>query len=220
MGMAEPELQRQLAEVAARPGPIVAFDFDGTVTVRDSFRAFLRWRCGLAGYAAGLIRLGPAAAKWLVDRDRARLKAAMVRVFLAGTPRDRLVQEAAEFAVLAAPRLLRPDAVRAWRRHQAEGARLVIVTASPDVTVAPFAHALGADLVLGTRLVYDAQDRVAGGLAGDNCRGQEKVRRLKEAFGEDMVLDAAYGDSAGDREMLAMAREGHMRAFTERPATA
>lgn len=217
MGMPEPELQRQLAEVAARPGPIVAFDFDGTLTVRDSFRAFLRWRAGAVGYGLGLLRLGPAAAQWLFHRDRARLKAAMVRVFLSGTPRERLVQEAAEFAVLAAPRLLRPDAVETWRRHQADGARMVIVTASPDVTVAPFAHALEADLLLGTRLVYDERGRVADGLAGDNCRGQEKVRRLREAFGEDMTLDAAYGDSAGDREMLAMAREGHMRVFKERP---
>ena len=36
----------------ARPGaqpptaPIVAFDFDGTLTVRDSFTAFLKWRAG------------------------------------------------------------------------------------------------------------------------------------------------------------------------------
>ena len=29
--------------------PIVAFDFDGTLTIRDSFTEFLRWRAGPGG---------------------------------------------------------------------------------------------------------------------------------------------------------------------------
>ena len=41
--------------------PIVAFDFDGTLTVRDSFTAFLKWRASRARYAVGLLRLAPAA---------------------------------------------------------------------------------------------------------------------------------------------------------------
>jgi len=99
----------------------------------------------------------------------------------------------------------RPDALEAWRRHQSEGAATVIVTASPEILVRPFAEMLGADLLLGTRIAFDAQDRVVGALTGANCRGEEKVRRLREAFGPDVRLLAAYGDSAGDHEMLAIA---------------
>ena len=40
--------------------PIVAFDFDGTLTWRDSFLAFLAWRAGPARYAFGMARLAPA----------------------------------------------------------------------------------------------------------------------------------------------------------------
>jgi phosphatidylglycerophosphatase C len=39
------------------------------------------------------------------------------------------------------------------------------------------------------------------------------VRRLREVFGEDVRLEAAYGDSDGDREMLAMAEEQGMKVF-------
>ena len=53
--------------------PVVAFDFDGTLTTRDSFKAFLRWKAGAAGYAIGLIRLAPSALAWLAHRDRGRL---------------------------------------------------------------------------------------------------------------------------------------------------
>src|SRR4051812_8944781 len=56
--------------------PTVAFDFDGTLTYRDSFMAFLAWRSGPLHYAAGLIGLAPAGLAYLGHRDRGRIKAA------------------------------------------------------------------------------------------------------------------------------------------------
>ncbi len=197
--------------------PIVAFDFDGTLTVRDSFLAFLKWRAGPRRYALGLWRLAPAALAYLVHRDRGRIKGAAVREFLRGVPRERLEADARAFAELFSRSLLRPDAVAAWKRWRGEHVRLVIVTASPDLTVAPFARGLGADALLGTQLVFDAQDRVAGGLASPNCRGPEKVTRLKAAFGPDFELKAAYGDTSGDREMLARAKTAGYRIFKSSP---
>ena len=210
---------RQGAEAGGTPRSQAwaAFDFDGTITVRDSFRAFLRWRAGAAKYHAGLVRLAPAAARWAVDRDLTRLKAAMVAVYLRGLSRAELDRAAEAFAEEAAPRLFRPDAVETWGRLRAEGLRLAIVTASPEPVVAPFARRLGADRLIGTRLVYDAEGRVAGALDGPNCRGAEKVRRLREALGREVRLVAAYGDTEGDRELLAAADQGFMKVFTGRP---
>ncbi|HEX3406671.1 MAG TPA: HAD-IB family hydrolase [Caulobacteraceae bacterium] len=193
--------------------PLVAFDFDGTLTSEDSFLAFLRWRAGRGGYLAGLAALAPAAARYLADRDRGRIKAAAVKRFLKGVARAELESQAQRFAAEQGRALLRPDALRAWRRWQGEGARLVIVTASPELTVAPIARALGAERLIGTRLALDAADRLTGALDGANCRGPEKVRRLREAFGDDVSLEAAYGDSDGDREMLALAEEKGFKVF-------
>src|SRR5262245_24531537 len=139
--------------------PLVAFDFDGTLTYRDSFTAFLAWRAGARRYAAGMVKLAPAAVSYLFHRDRGRLKAAAVREFMKGAGRAELEADAQRFATERAQRLFRPDAIRVWRRWQAEGARLVIVTASPETIVAPFARGLGADLLLGTRLAFDEDDR-------------------------------------------------------------
>jgi phosphatidylglycerophosphatase C len=200
-----------------RVGPIIAFDFDGTLTVRDSFTAFLKWREGSARYHAEMAALAPAALKYLFDRDPGKLKAAAVRRFLAGLPRSVLNAEAMEFATAVAPRLFRPDALKAWRRYRQDGARLIIVTASPENIVAPFARGLGADMLIGTQLLFDQDDRVQGGLLGDNCRGPVKVRRIKEALGEDTVLAAAYGDTDGDWEMLEMAEQQFMRLFVGVP---
>ena len=106
MVMQSDERQRPdplLSPQAARGGPVVAFDFDGTLTTRDSFTDFLRWRDGAFSYALGLARLAPAAMRWVGNRDRAQIKAAAVRTFLRGMPRALLEQEAHECATLTAP---------------------------------------------------------------------------------------------------------------------
>lgn len=197
--------------------PIVAFDFDGTLTVRDSFIAFLAWRAGPMRFVTGLIRLAPAALAYLFHRDRGRLKAATAGIFLRGLSRNEIEASAVTFAERSARRLLRPDAMRTWKRWQAQGARLVVVTASPETLVAPFARGLGAERLIGTRLAFDANDRFTGGFDGENCRGPEKVRRLHEAFGADLRLAAAYGDTGGDREMLAIAQQPGFKVFHEKP---
>jgi len=197
--------------------PIVAFDFDGTLTVRDSFTAFLKWRAGSAAYKAGCLRLFPDAVSYLFHHNRGRIKAAAVREFLAGAPREELEAQAKAFANYASATLFRPDALANWRRWQQRGAKLVIVTASPDLVVAPFARGLGCDHLIGSGLAFDHDDRCIGTLAGPNCRGPEKVRRLKEVFGEDVHLVAAYGDTSGDREMLKIADEKGYRVFKGKP---
>lgn len=197
--------------------PIVAFDFDGTLTTRDSFTAFLKWRTPPGRWVLGGLRLVPAALAYLVHRDRGRIKAAAVREYLQGVTRERLEADARKFAELHSRSLLRPDAVMAWKRWRDERVRLVIVTASPDLVVAPFARGLGADDLIGTPLAFDAQDRVTGSFASANCRGPEKVARLKALFGPDLRVRAAYGDTTGDTEMLAIADEPYFRVFTGRP---
>lgn len=198
-------------------GPVlVAFDFDGTLTVKDSFIAFLIWRAGPVRYGFGLVRLIPAAVRYLFNRDRGQIKAAAVREYLKGVSRTRLETDAKVFAEKFAPDLIRPDALATWKRWRSKGARPVIVTASPDLIVAPFARGLGADTLIGSQLTFDDQDRVVGTLLGLNCRGPEKTRRLREVFGPDVRLAAAYGDTEGDREMLEMADERGYRVFTAR----
>lgn len=209
--MGDDDGQRQ-GKLAQRP--IVAFDFDGTLTIRDSYNAFLAWRCGPLRLALGALRLAPAALAYLVDRDRGRLKATATRILLCGMSRSGIEADAARFAETFGRNFFRADAIRVWREWGDRGALRVIVTASPELTVAPFARRLGADRLIGTRLATDDQDRITGAFVGANCRGAEKVRRLREAFGEAFELEAAYGDSRGDTEMLALARTAGFKVFT------
>lgn len=197
--------------------PIVAFDFDGTLTIRDSFTAFLRWRAGPGAWAIGLVKMAPAVAAYAHDRDRGRIKAASVKEFLGGLTRAELEADAGRFADEAWSSFMRPDALTVWNDWGERGAHRVIVTASPAVTVAPFARKLGAEALLGTHLEFDSEGRVTGRFTTPNCRAIEKVLRLKSAYGEEVQIAAAYGDTSGDTEMIAMAQEKGFRVFTGRP---
>src|SRR5206468_1620678 len=100
-----------------------------------------------------------------------------------------------------------------WRE---KGALLVIVTASPSIVVEPFARRLEAHALVGTEFAFDARDRVTGDFSTANCRGPEKVLRLQARFGPGVRLAAAYGDTSGDREMLAIADTAGFRVFSQR----
>lgn len=209
--------QPQASQPQSDRPPVVAFDFDGTLTCRDTFIAFLAWRAEPLGFAAGLAASAPAFVAFCLHRDRGRLKAAVARRFFGGVRRKQLEDEARRFAAERFAALIRPDALQCWQGWRRRGARLYIVTASPDVLVAPFAERLGPDGLIATRLAFDAEDCFVGALEGANCRGEEKVARLRAALGPDVKLEAAYGDTGGDREMLALAERPAMKVFSARP---
>jgi phosphatidylglycerophosphatase C len=66
-------------------------------------------------------------------------------------------------------------------------------------------------------MAFDDADRVTGAFTGPNCRGEEKMRRLRAEYGQDVRILAAYGDTSGDTEMLAAAEQPGFRVFVKRP---
>lgn len=188
---------------------VAAFDVDGTLTTHDCVVPFLRRVAGTAGLAAGLMarpqRLVPA----LVRRNRDSLKAQSAQVAFGGRAVVEIDTEATEFAAAVHRDRLRADTVGTLRRHQADGHDVVLVSASFAVYLRPLARLIGVEHVLATELEVDSSGhRYTGALAGRNCRGDEKVARLhrwldeRSATRRDVEL-WAYGDSAGDRAMLA-----------------
>lgn len=189
---------------------IAAFDFDATLTRHDSVVPFLRRVAGTGRLFGGLTvrphRVVPALAR----RDRNALRALASEVALRGVERERFDQQAAEFAAHIVDGGLRVDTMARLGWHREQGHRVVIVSASYTEYVQIVGDHLGVDEVLATRIGFDTRDCCTGLLIGQNCRAEEKVRRLREwmrsqRIDRDDVTIWAYGDSNGDRAMLEFA---------------
>lgn len=192
---------------------VVAFDVDGTVTTRDCVVPFLRQVAGTTQLVLRLARsarrLVPAAAR----RDRDALKALAARAAFAGRPIGEVQAAATVFAARIERELLRPDTVARLRWHRAAGHTVVFVSASFGAYLRPVAEHLDVAGVIATELVVGPDGRCTGALLGGNCRGPAKVDRLHRWLdehhgGRTAVEVWAYGDSAGDRELLADADRG------------
>lgn len=193
---------------------LAVFDFDGTLTRRDSLPWFL-WHVSCPGefvwnavvllptllhYAFGSVENGPA-------------KERVLGQFLAGKSVEKIGAVAQSFAAETIPSLLDPEAMGRLRWHQEQGHTTVLASASPELYVRPWAEAEGFDEAVGTRL--EAEGGIfTGQFATPNCHGPEKPRRLEAAgFEPGSVTVYAYGNSRGDRELLEMADHGFYRSF-------
>lgn len=201
---------------------VAAFDVDGTLTRHDCVVPFLRRVAGVRRISQGLLRHSRTVAPAALRRDRDALKAASAMAAFRGEEVARVEAEAEDFARSVFEHDLQPEAIAALRAHQEAGDTVLLVSASFEVYLRPLAELLGVDDVLAVRLEADADDRLTGRLAGANCRGQEKVRRLhawlgEHAGGRSAVQVTAYGDSRGDRELLADADVAHWMGRGEMP---
>lgn len=198
-----------------RPG-VAAFDFDGTLVAGDSLRPFLERLLGRRHFAAVLARAGPAMAAGYRCAGRDGAKAALLRRAVAGLDAERVAElGAAHGAALA--RRVRPAMAERIAWHDAQGHRRVVVSASLAEYLETFGRATGFAQVIATRLEVGPDGRLTGHLLGANVRAAEKAARLRAYLdGADVEL-WAYGDSPGDRELLAMADHPTLLGRRRRP---
>ncbi len=190
---------------------LAAFDFDGTLTRRDTLIPFLVGVAGPRDFAAAWARLGSLAARRRLDiGDRDEVKAQLVRLLLAGRTQRDLEARGGRYArdLLTGDRL-RPLVVDRVHAHRDRGDLCVLVSASLVYYLEPIAHELGIDGVVGVR--PESVDGVlTGELTRPNVRADQKVVQLDEwleagdhrpAAGER----SAYGNTSGDHALLAAA---------------
>jgi len=201
---------------------IAAFDFDGTLTRRDTMYPFLRELVGFRSLAgAALVDLPRLALTALGRGDRDAAKARLLTRSLAGLDAETVERLGRSHAHRILDHELRPQVIDRVRWHKAHDHETVIVSASLHPYLEPVARALSFDHLLCTRLEI-RDGHLTGEMEGGNCRGPAKLARLRDAFGDPATTPYelwAYGDSAGDDTMLHAAdhafrvdRRGVMRA--------
>ena len=192
---------------------LALFDFDGTLTRRDSLLHFTEYAVGRTRLVAGLMTLSP----WLVAMrsglvSNHRTKERYFARFFGGMEATRFEAVARRYALERLDRIVSPVALDRLEWHRRAGHTVVVVSASCRQWLEPWCTARGAALIC-TELEVD-EGRITGRLAGPNCHGPQKVVRIRaELDPERFERVFAYGDSRGDREMLAIADEPFYRTF-------
>lgn len=198
---------------SAGPVEVAAFDFDGTLTRRDTLLPYLQRGLGWPRFLWALLRSGPwlaAFALRLMSNHRA--KARLLKTALGGRSDEEIAQWTAAFVQQYLPAQWQPDTLVHLRRHQQLGHCCVIVSASPGIYLHEVGRVLDMEAVLCTELVTQA-GALTGDMATPNCHGQEKVRRLQAWLAARGLSQApvlhAYGDSSGDVPLLNLADYAH-----------
>lgn len=211
---------------------IAAFDFDGTLTARETSLPFVIFAQGTVRTWRKVMLLSPLfgldllTAAWnekvnsmrgvkplgsVRGRWEGNAHQRILRHCFSGIPGERLRELGRQFADREIGRFVRSAGLRRLRWHKQRGHCCVLISASLDVYLVPWGKQVGFDHVLGTQLELDQQGVVTGRIAGEPCWGHAKVRRLQSHFGplEQYTL-YAYGDSEGDRELITAADHGFL----------
>ena len=189
---------------------IYAFDFDGTLTTKDSLLAFIRFAKGDLSFVLGFLRYAHLLVLMklgLYPNYKAKQKV-FAHFFKGMTVGDfdalcqRFANDYRE--------LLRPEGVNAIVQAQNEGSEVLIVSASIDNWVQPFFPSVK---VVGTQIEV-LEGRLTGRFLTKNCYGQEKVERILALYPQRETYELiTFGDSRGDKELLAFADEAHYKPF-------
>jgi phosphatidylglycerophosphatase C len=193
---------------------LALFDFDGTITRKDSWLEFIKFTHGKGRYYLGLWILSPMLVLYLtklIKNEQAKIF--MFRYFYGGWKYEKFKKAGEDFCEKIIPGMLRTTAIEKIKQHQQQGHRVILITASAREWVAPWCKKMNMEII-STEVEIIAQT-VSGKLATPNCYGQEKVNRLKALLNPAHYNTIyAYGDSSGDTEMLALAQHPHYKYFT------
>jgi len=192
---------------------LALFDFDGTLSDRDSFLLFVKETVGTVRFYSAMAMLAPQIGRFLCKRyPNHRLKEDVLTLFFRNCSLEVFCKAAERFCHNTIPGILREEARQRLRRHHERGDRIVVVSATPELILAPWCHTNGLDLLATRMEVVD--NSLTGRIEGNNCRGKEKVKRITERYKVDDYREIyAYGDTEGDQPMLAMATKSFYRPF-------
>ncbi len=195
------------------PETLAVFDFDGTLTTRDTMLAFCRFVVGKRRYFIGLLQLAPLLLAYRVGiLNNVVAKEAFLKKFLVGVSRETLERLGQQFCDQVLPGILRDRGLQTLRHHQQAGHQLLVITASLDFWVAPWAASMRIPLLASAGSF--GLNGFTGQLVGPNCHGPEKVKRLRAWLdGQRPLRIIAYGDSEGDQALLEFADEAHYKPW-------
>ena len=182
---------------------LAIFDIDFTLTKRETLVEFYFY----------MLKKNPKFIKYLPKsifstilyilkiKDASDAKITFIR-FIDGIEESEMRKIVKEFYEKRLSKILYKDAIDTVRKMKSEGYKIYLISASAEFYLNEFYNIKEVDKVIGTRFIKkDGLHR--NEILGENCKGDEKVRRLKEVLKKEKIEvdfenSYMYSDSLSD----------------------
>lgn len=181
---------------------IAVFDFDGTLTTKDTLLEFIKFACGRKKFFIGFLIHSPLLVLMKLGLyPNWKAKESLFSWFFKGIEHDEFVRLGNEFAK-EIQQFVNLETTNILSKHIQKGHDVYVITASIDEWVRPYCKQLNVKDVLGTKIEI-VNGVLNGRFVSRNCYGKEKVNRLLEVEpNRSSYYLYAYGDSRGDKEII------------------
>ncbi len=194
---------------------LALFDFDGTITKKDSLLHFIKFAIGSIRFYIGLLVLSPTLLRlkmqWLnpqVAKER------LIYFYLKNFTISQLQEIVEIYTHSTLQNIFRKTALERLTWHKAQGHDIYIVSASPELWLAEWCKNENIGLIA-TKLAFK-NGKLIEKFASPNCNGEEKVNRIRQEINlQQFDYIFAYGDTKGDFPMLSLAHKTHFQYFKD-----
>lgn len=192
---------------------IAFFDFDGTITSKNTLPLIIQFQRGKWKMFTGFIVLLPILISYKLRLLSAEIaKEHIFKYFFENMPFDIFQEKCDRFGIEILPGLIRPAALSVIQSHAKNGVRVIVVSASAENWISCWCQNAGVEYI-GTKLEV-VDKKMTGRIEGRNCNGDEKVRRINECINlKEYHKIFAYGNSKGDNALLDIATHPFYKHF-------
>lgn len=192
---------------------IAFFDFDGTISTKDSMIDFLKIAVGKSAFYIGLLYLSPMLLAFklkLISGHYAKEK--FLSYYLCGWDISKFQSLAENYSLNSIDKIILIKAMDRIKWHQEKNHKVVVVSASIENWLKKWCEKHNINLIA-TQLEVK-NEKLTGKLITPNCNGKEKVRRIKMEYNlSEYSTIYAYGNSSGDKDMLSIADKKYYKPF-------
>ena len=186
---------------------LALFDIDYTITRKETLMEFFKY---LVSKDIKNIKFLPRALYsglmyGVKVYDERRVKECFLK-FIENIDEAELAKLTKSFYDERISKILYKDAVEMIKKLKKEGYMVILISASPEFYVKEFYAIKEVDLIIGTKFTFK-DGKFIRKMHGNNCKGEEKVRRLNEVLKEknikvDFKNSYMFSDSLSDKPLL------------------
>lgn len=194
---------------------LAIFDVDFTITNKETLLEFFKFVLKKdkknAKYIPRVILSGILYGVKIYDEKR--VKEAFLK-FIDGIDEKDLNELVKSYYKERLTNILYKDAIDKIKELKGKGYKVYLISASPEFYLNQFYDIEEVDMIIGTKFHF-SNGKFARKMLGENCKGEEKVKRLMEVLKEnnidvDFKNSFMFSDSLSDKPLLDLVGNGYL----------